>query len=207
MFRYLNRSLKPFVVAASILLPAAAAHAADAENRFAIKGAAVAPCSQFIEVFDAKSDDVLLFAGWISGFVTAINQVTPKTFDIAPWQSTEVMLFLMRDLCGRTPDQQFYRVAGNMAGLLAQDKLENFSDPVNIKNGEFKTVLPKAVVAKVQEELKARNFYTGGIDGAFGPGTQTAIEAFQKQQQIEQTGIPDQQTLVRLMYQQSEAQQ
>jgi Putative peptidoglycan binding domain len=203
MLGCLAPKLRRLVIAAAILAPIAA-HAADAENRFAIKGAGAAPCSKFIELYNAKSNDVLLFAGWTTGYLTAINQATPKTFDLAPWQSTEVLLFILHDLCTRAPDEKFYRVVSGMAQLLAEDKLSTLSSPVEMKSGEQTVVLPRDVVKKIQQRLTALKLYSGGPDGAYGPGTRTAIEAFQKQQQIPETGIPDQQTLVRLMYQKPE---
>jgi len=196
--------LRRLIIVAAILAPVAA-NAADAENRFAIKGPGAAPCSKFVELYDAKSNDMLLFAGWTTGYLTALNQTTPKTFDLAPWQSTEVLLFILRDLCSRAPDEKFYRVVSGMAQMLAEDKLTVLSSPVEMKSGEQTVVLPRDVVKQVQQRLKALKFYSGGVDGAYGPGTRTAIEAFQKQQQIDATGIPDQQTLVRLMYQKPEA--
>ena len=175
--------------------------AADAENRFAIKGAGVAKCSAFIQAFEGRSNDAYLFAGWITGYITALNQQTPKTFDLAPWQTPEVLMFLLRDLCGRAPDQQVYRVAGGLAQILARDRLETLSEPVQIENGEHKVTLPKEVVRRVQERLKARDVYKGTPDGGYGAGTRKAIEAFQTQEKIPVTGIPDPQTLMHLMYQ------
>lgn len=180
---------------------AAAAHAADAEKRFAIKGVGVAKCSTFVQAYDQRSNDGFLFAGWLTGYITVLNQQVPETFDFAPWQSTDVLMLLMRDLCGQKPDEQFYRVAGGLVGLLGRDRLTTLSEPVEIQNKEHRTALPKEVVRRVQERLKALDLYKGGVDGSFGPGMQKAIETFQKQQKLTETGIPDQQTLVRLMYQ------
>ncbi len=38
------------------------------------------------------------------------------------------------------------------------------------------------------------------MDGAFGPGTKAAVEAFQRAAGIEATGVPDQRTLATLFY-------
>jgi hypothetical protein len=177
------------------------ASAADTQNRFAIKGAGIAKCSKFVELYDQRANDTLLFAGWMTGFVTALNQQMPETFDLAPWQSSDVLLLLMRDLCGRNPDQQFFRVAAGLVGLLAPEKLTTLSEIVEAKNGEHKASVPKDVMRRAQQKLKDQGFYKGNPDGSFGSGTQKAFEAFQKQQKITETGVPDQQTLLRLMYQ------
>lgn len=174
--------------------------AADAENRFAIKGAGVAKCSAYVQAFDSRSNDAYIFAGWITGYITALNQNTPKTFDFAPWQTTDVLMILLRDLCGRNPDQQVYRVAGGLVQIMARDRLETMSEPVQMENGEHKTTLLKDVVRRVQERLKEEGVYKGAADGSYGAGTRKALEAFQTQQTLPVTGIADTQTLLRLMY-------
>lgn len=186
---------------ASWLGAAAAAQAADAEKRFAIKGVGVAKCSTFVQAYDQRANDGFLFAGWLTGFITVLNQHVPETFDLAPWQTTDVLMLLMRDLCGQKPDEQFYRVAGGLVGLLSKDRLQTLSEPVEMHNKEHRTTLPKEVVRRVQERLKALDLYKGSLDGSYGSGMQKALEAFQKQNKLTETGIPDQQTLVRLMYQ------
>ncbi|MCP5363701.1 MAG: peptidoglycan-binding protein [Hyphomicrobiales bacterium] len=175
-------------------------NAADAEKRFAVKGAGVAKCSAFIEAYEARSNDAYLFAGWIAGYVTALNQQVDGTFDFAPWQSTEVLMLLLRDLCGRNSESQVYQEAAKMVQILGRDRLTALSEIVEMDHNGKKAALPKDVLRKVQEQLKAKGLYDGGVDGAYGGGTRKAIEAFQTEQKIPVTGLPDQQTLLRLMY-------
>ncbi len=181
-------------------LCATSAFAADAENRFAIKGAGIAKCSAFVQAFDSRSNDAYIFAGWITGYITALNQSTPKTFDFAPWQSTDVLMILLRDLCGRNPDQQVYRVAGGLVQIMARDRVETLSEPVQMENGEHKVTQLKEVVRRVQERLKEEGVYKGTADGSYGAGTRKALETYQTQQKLPVTGVADPQTLMRLMY-------
>ena len=44
-------------------------------------------------------------------------------------------------------------------------------------------------VARIQETLKARGFYDGPIDGAFGPATEDAVRAFQRSVQLVDDGV------------------
>ena len=50
-------------------------------------------------------------------------------------------------------------------------------------------------VAELQTELKTRGFSPGSIDGRFGPGTEAAIIAFQKSQELLADGIAGARTL------------
>ena len=97
------------------------------------------------------------------------------------------------------------RAADSVGALaLATEVVEakvTLSEPVEMHNKEHRTTLPKEVVRRVQERLKALDLYKGSLDGSYGSGMQKALGAFQKQNKLTETGIADQQTLVRLMYQ------
>lgn len=49
-------------------------------------------------------------------------------------------------------------------------------------------------VTALQQALKELGFYTGKVDGSFGAGTQSAVTAFQKANQLTQTGTADGET-------------
>lgn len=53
-------------------------------------------------------------------------------------------------------------------------------------------------VRAIQEKLKERGIYKGGIDGIYGAQTQAAVKTFQKQQGLSQDGIAGPATLKRL---------
>ena len=44
-------------------------------------------------------------------------------------------------------------------------------------------------ITKIQEKLKANDFYKGPIDGDFGGGTESAVKAFQKVNKLTVDGI------------------
>ncbi|MBD2099218.1 peptidoglycan-binding protein [Trichocoleus sp. FACHB-591] len=46
-----------------------------------------------------------------------------------------------------------------------------------------------SAVSRLQERLQAAGFFQGAIDGAFGPETQNAVQAAQRQYQLEADGI------------------
>ncbi|MGK7861558.1 peptidoglycan-binding domain-containing protein [Falsiroseomonas sp. E2-1-a4] len=49
-------------------------------------------------------------------------------------------------------------------------------------------VLSEQVVRNVQTRLRSLGFYEGGVDGIWGPATQTAIERFQQSRSLQVTG-------------------
>lgn len=55
-----------------------------------------------------------------------------------------------------------------------------------------------ARIRRVQEALKSEGHDPGAIDGVMGPKTKEALRAFQKQENLQQTGRLDQETMDKL---------
>jgi hypothetical protein len=68
----------------SLLLAASPVFAADSTNRFALRGVGLADCEHFLKAMKERKENVLVAGGWLEGYITAVNQFTPNTFDIAP---------------------------------------------------------------------------------------------------------------------------
>lgn len=49
-------------------------------------------------------------------------------------------------------------------------------------------------VWKLQERLKELGYYTGEVDGQFGPGTREAVIAFQKKNRLDADGLAGEET-------------
>lgn len=74
---------------------------ANAAPPASVNVAVAAKCSAFIRAYDQRSNDAFVLAGWLTGYLSAINQHAAETFDLAPWQSTEVLMLLAKDLCAQ----------------------------------------------------------------------------------------------------------
>ncbi len=171
------------------------AHAVDQQGAFAIKGIAAERCQAFSDAYTKREQSVLLFASWIDGYLTASNRLRENTFDLAPWQSPDVLLALINNHCARNPDDPLAEVVNELLKYLAPRRLTERSELETAKVGERSVVLFREVMRQVQEKLVEAGHLGGGVDGRFGPNTQTAIEAFQEANDLEKTGLPDQETL------------
>ncbi|MBA2492274.1 MAG: peptidoglycan-binding protein [Gammaproteobacteria bacterium] len=177
-------------------------HAMDDEGNFAIKGAGVTSCAQYTKVLETKSPELYLFVGWIDGYLTGVNQFQRETFDVAPWQATELLAQLLSRYCEQRPDAQFMLAATRLLQSMFPARLRTSSEPVEMESGAETAFLYKSVLTRVQEALAERG-YDISTDGAYGPQTQDALEAVQRENDINVTGLPDQQTLMLLLQESS----
>ncbi len=191
-------TMNRFVMAAVLFAVPTAVAAADAQGKFTTDGIGAESCQRFIGEREKKSNFYFMFAGWLDGYMSALNQYTGDTFDITPWESSELLMALIERHCRQNPDDQYIKVVVSLAKTLNNDKLTEESFPVDATVGDKTVRIYQAVMARAQSALKAAGHYAGDVDGQFGPNTQTAFEAFQTAMKIEVTGLPDQQTLLAL---------
>lgn len=189
----------PITIALAALLVAGSVHASDEEGRAAVKGAGAASCADFVKERKAESRLYYMFGGWINGYVTAYNQTTADTFDIVPWQSTDLLAGMLDGHCKKNPDQPFIYAVNAMLQSLKGQRLTEKSEVVEVSSGDHSVAIYEAMLRRVQSRLAERDHYNGSVDGVFGPKTAAAIRAYQQAQQLPQTGVPDQKTLVVLM--------
>jgi hypothetical protein len=185
----------------SALIALAPGHprAADSSGHFALRGVALATCEQFLQALQERQENVLLAGGWLEGYMTAVNQLMPKTFDIAPWQNTDTILALVKHNCERNREQRFFAVVTAMIEFLAQNRLQEQSDRVLAEADGQRVMIYGQIMRDVQQRLIDKGLLQGNADGQFGAKTKAALQEFQKKENIQVTGLPDQVTLWRLL--------
>jgi len=70
--------------------------------------------------------------------------------------------------------------------------------PANSQTENGPVRLTRNQLKQLQQELKSAGLYKGAVDGRMGRETKQAISQFQQQNGLNQTGMPDQQTLAAL---------
>jgi hypothetical protein len=173
--------------------------AADSSGHFALRGVALATCEQFLQASEERQENILLAGGWLEGYMTAVNQLMPKTFDIAPWQNTDTILALVKHNCERNRDQRFFAVVTAMIEFLANTRLQEQSDRVVAEADGQRVAIYREIMRNVQQHLIDKGLLQGNADGQFGAKTKAALQEFQKKENLQVTGLPDQVTLWRLL--------
>ncbi len=189
----------PVFVIIALLAFLPPAHAASKDGTFAVKGVGAETCASYTKAAEERSRLVDIVAGWVEGYLTAINRHRADTFDIAPWQSTRLLLALIYAHCKNKPQDRLFQVVHDLQRTLAQSRMRTRSDLVEIPNGKGKLSIYREVLRRAQKKLIAEGYLKGSADGAFGPKTRSALEAFQEKAGLPKTGVPDQETLFKLL--------
>ena len=179
------------------LLATTAAEAAGPKGTFAIKGAGTSRCENYLAQLEGKTPEFYAFAGWIEGYLTAINGYQKDTFDIAPWQDTKLLALLLANHCRKHPNQTFFQAVRAMAQALYPQRLQAPSETVVARNGNRAIRAYRSVVERLQRKLKERGLYKGAPNGSYDKATRDAVLAFQKEEKLRTTGLPDAATLLR----------
>ena len=141
-------------VLCGLLFHTAIAYAADDGGNFAMKGAGFLPCQVYVNEREKKSNIYYMIGGWLEGFVTAHNKYVDDTYDIASFESLELMLLVMDNHCKSNPDDRLYSVINSIIVKLEPDRLRHSSRKVEIEQGERKTALDRETIRRIQAELR-----------------------------------------------------
>jgi len=174
------------------------AWAADKDGRFAVRNAGMVSCEMFVAEKKQDSTKFGLYMGWIDGYLSAANQFTPETFDLVPWGNTVFLAALLENHCTKNPEQKFYVAVNKLASAMMSQRLVAHSKMVKVSYKNNKTYIYQTILMDVQKHLKNIGLYTGNVQGEFNADTRSALEQFQKNNNLAVTGLPDQLTLYKL---------
>lgn len=194
------------IVAASWLPTPALA--VDAKGAHRTRGVGQFECMQFVA---AKSGDARLyrsFGGWIDGFLSAVNFYEEQTFDIAPWQTTDVIAEGLSAYCEKNPKLPFEEAVKRLVEDLGTQRLVSASRLViideQVGGKEVRLPLYISIIERAQSRLRLLGYYKDTITREFDGPTRSALKQFQKRIGRPQTGLPDQVTLLFLFDQNAE---
>ena len=181
------------------LLSSAGIQAADESGNFVYKGAGITSCSDFVSARKQGGNTYFMYGGWIEGFISGANLYEQATYDLLPWQNTDLLAASLAKYCTSQPDEPFHRAVTRMMQSLYAQRLQSSSPIVVLKSDENSVAVYKEVIVRMQKRLTEKGHYTGESHGVFDQATRDAVLAFQAARGIQATGLPDMVTLVHLM--------
>lgn len=181
------------------LTAGASALAADKAGNYSLKGAGFESCANFAAAIEKKDASVLAFRSWLNGYISAYNESNAGIYDISPLHNIDQLTEIMARLCKDNPQLPYGVVASTLARLLAPVHLSRKPAMIEASGDGHSVTLARELLSRSQAKLKELGLYQGGVDGLYGPGTKAAISAFQQREGLEVSGLPDLQTLSRLL--------
>lgn len=173
--------------------------AADRSGSFAIKGAGLMTCQQVVSSQKTEAAMLNLY-GWLDGYLSAYNAGKADTFDVAPWQSADLLQRLIARHCQSHPDARLMDVARAVIARLERERLRERQSLVLIQAGKTGLLIYPEIIRRAQKALQGAGFYRGPVDGNYSQETRAAVLAYQKRNKLKVTGLADPATLWRLFY-------
>lgn len=190
--------IRRFILCLGLVMAATAAQAAGTGGKFSVKGAGLVECRQYTTAREQNSPLVYSMLGWLDGYVSAFNEFTPDTFDVAAWESTDLFSRILDKHCRENPSDRFFAVVRSLVAQISAKRIREDTPLVAAQRGGDTVIVYQETLRRVQKTLADQGLYKGDIDGQFGEPTWTALESFQAQEGLKQSGLPDQVTLWRL---------
>jgi len=182
------------VVFLSVLVACTAsmACAKDQDGMFAVKGVGVLNCKAFIEAAREGDRELAQYAGYITGYISAVNEVQPDTFDLLPWQHIDTVMLLMLQRCRRDPQINFGAAVSGMASYFDQYKLSDRAEKISVGAADSGVELYEPVVAQIEVALERWGYTTRDLDAS--------LRHFQTDQKLTEEDTFGQRTLLKLLY-------
>lgn len=174
---------------------------ADSNGLYGIRGAGLVTCSIYNQEREIQSQVYHMLASWMDGYITATNQHSKDTYDIASFESTEFLAALVHEHCKMHPETIVFSIVSSLTRQFSKNKLDSPSKKIEIVIGDRHVLLYQEVIVRMLKKLSQLGFYQGEFKTEFNLSVQKAIQAYQTSINFKATGFPDQLTLWRLFFQ------
>lgn len=174
---------------------------ADSDGNFGTRGVGSDRCGALLERLEQSPEIVLPTVSWLMGYVTAVNRLQNDTFDISPILDGAALFELTVATCDANPDITYEGAVFEVLGALSLARVRTQSPVVSMNTDNAATQVRRETLLLVQERLRDLGYSAGVPDGVYGPQTRSAIQAFQAASGLDESGIADPSTLLRLLVQ------
>lgn len=187
---------------AALALPCPPAHAAGAEQTYAMRGLGGASCENLTTALEGASAANLREAlgTWITGYLSARNEVEPDTFDVIPLQDPRILSALVEAACKQNPASSIQVTLSAVVGKLSGARAHHDTPAVQLGTNDAPLWIRTEILGLVQTRLTELGLMTAPASlGSFDQATGAALTAYQTQMGLKSTGLPDDVTLLRLL--------
>ncbi len=129
------------------------------------------------------------------GYITASNQHLPDTFDLAPWETLDTLTGYLIGYCRANPQASLAQAVFQLTEAMKEGRLTSAATPERVGRGDMQVIIYPDVVRRIQQRLTDARLFSATISGEFDQTTSDALMAWQRANDLEPSGVPDQQTL------------
>lgn len=187
------------LVGAALPCFALPALAADSTGNYAVRGVGTMNCAQFVNAVDGNTPELRAFVSWMEGALTAINRLTPNTFDVVPFNSPGAVAAIVLRQCRERPTMGFDAAVRATVDTLGRARVTTNSPWVEMTVGQNRVTLRAETIAALQARLQSLGLMTTPPDGRFSMATREAIKRFQQVRRLPVTELPDPDTVFLLL--------
>lgn len=176
--------------------------AATSDDAFAVRGIGAQSCARLTEALETDQADAArqTLSAWMAGWISHANRQTEDHFDVFPIQDLPGSAQIVGMLCKENPEALIDTVVSSVVTALIDQDGSAGSDMITVEAGGRKAILRAGVLKRAQEELVSLGMLEEEMaDGTFGPASEAAFSAFQKDRKLGETGLPDTATLYLLL--------
>jgi hypothetical protein len=201
--RHLLRTAAAAALALASAVPAALA--ADPQGNYIVRGIGARPCADYLKAVDTSADAVRPYLSWMEGYLSAINRLQANTFDVSPITSAAVVGQMVRNFCTTQKTLRLETALAQLMNSLHPYRVSAQSQLVEVTVGDANAQIRQSTLLWMQQKMKEQGHFAGTPDGLYGAATQAALTAYQKANNIKETGVPDAATLAHFIQRDSQA--
>jgi len=195
---------KAALLGAGLLVLPLSVNAADDQGNYAIRGAGAQTCQAMVDQLGETPGLLNAYASWMEGYLTGYNRFLEDTFDVSPVMSSREVAILVRNICQDATDIRVETALARLINLFAPARVQAASPPVTLSVGDSTLNIRQATLQRLQQVLIERGYTDVEANGRFNDATRDALSDFQAQQELSATGAPDVDTLIRLLFTETE---
>lgn len=133
-------------------------NAKDPQGSFAVKGVGTFSCEQFITDTGSDQAKLTLYAGYLTGYISAYNELKSQTFDVLPWQQIDTVMLLLFQQCKQNPHLNVAGAISQITQFFDENKLTQAQQPVEIKRGDISLLFYPQVLEQIKTALREKGY-------------------------------------------------
>lgn len=166
--------------------------AKDVNGAFAIKGVGALSCNDFIEAASADEPILQQYAGYVSGYISAYNELENNVFDVLPWQQLDTVMLLLLQGCKQTPSSTVGGAVSRITQYFSPNLVHKNAEKIEIKGQEHSVYFYPIVVEKMKDALIEQGYKSDDL--------WSAMYQFQQDKKLHGKHPFEQLILMKLLY-------